>query len=77
MEFSTPLFFFLDTKDIINFYFGGVGDRFGITCFNYRICLPFFLCLCSYFYSFCFGLRVLGCLNFVSCFRVVLGSMCE
>ena len=40
------------------------------------VCL-FCLCSCSYFYNFCFGLRVLGCLSFISCFRVVLGTMCE
>ena len=55
-----------------------MGDRFGIMCFN---CLGyvylFCLYLCSHFYSFRYGLRVLVCLSFVSCFRVVLGSMCE
>ena len=55
-----------------------MGDRFGIMCFN---CLGyvflFCLCSCLYFYSFHFGLHVLGCLSFISCFRVVLGSMCE
>ena len=60
------------------FIWGDVGGQFGIMYFNCLgyVCL-FCLCLCSYSHSFRLGLRVLGCLSFVSCFRVVLGSMCE
>ena len=73
----TPFFYFLDTEDIVHFYLGGCG------CSVWHLvpsCALICLCLCSLFffvYNFHFGLCVLGCLSFVSCFRVVLGSMCE
>ena len=55
-----------------------MGGRFGIMYFNFLGYVYLFcLCLCSYSHSFRLGLCVLGCLSFISCFRVVLGSMCE